>query len=109
MKAGVHEDMSFLEAFLRNLLMGEHNELKNRYMHIRWDKTAHSDEKQYIEQHIEDENSILKVLDTKDISSKTKNNIIRLFSWSYEIVSSACTLKNDLYDDFDEYFRRNPL
>ena len=27
--------MSFLETFLRNLLMGEHNELKNRYMHTR--------------------------------------------------------------------------
>ena len=38
-KNGVHEDMSFLEAFLRNLLMGEQNELKNRYMHIRWKET----------------------------------------------------------------------
>ena len=29
-KNGVYEDMSFLETFLRNLLMGEHNEIKNR-------------------------------------------------------------------------------
>ena len=29
-KKGVYEDMSFLETFLRNLLMGEHNEIKNR-------------------------------------------------------------------------------
>ena len=50
-KNGVYEDMSFLETFLRNLLMGEHNELKNRYMHIRWDETAHSTSKQHIEQH----------------------------------------------------------
>ncbi len=42
----------------------------------------HSDEKQHIEQHIEQhvasKNSILEVLDTKEISSKMKTNIIRL-------------------------------
>lgn len=37
-KNGVYEDLSFLETFLRNLIMGEKNELKNRYMHIRWNK-----------------------------------------------------------------------
>ena len=26
----------YLELFFRNLLMGEKNELKNRYLHIRW-------------------------------------------------------------------------
>ena len=26
----------YLELFLRNLLLGESNELKNRYMHVRW-------------------------------------------------------------------------
>ena len=77
-KNGVYEDMSFLEAFLRNLLMGEKNELKNRYMHIRWDKTTHSDSKQHIEQHIEGENSLLKTLDAKEISPKMKANIIKL-------------------------------
>lgn len=77
-KNGVNEDMSFLEAFLRNLLMGEQNELKNRYMHIRWDETTHSTGKQYIEQHIEGENSILALLDTKEVSSKMKGNILKL-------------------------------
>lgn len=81
-KNGVYEDMSFLEAFLRNLLMREKNELKNRYMHIRWDKTTHSDAKQHIEQHIEqrieDENSLWTILDTREISSKMKGNIIKL-------------------------------
>jgi fido (protein-threonine AMPylation protein) len=81
-KNGVYEDMSFLEAFLRNLLMGEKNELKNRYMHIRWDKTTHLGGKQHIEQHIgqhiEDKNSLLKVLDAKEISSKMKANILKL-------------------------------
>lgn len=89
-KNGVYEDMSFLEMFLRNLLMGEKNELKNQYMHIRWDETTHSDEKQDIQQHIEQhiqqdiqqhiegENDLLTLLDTKEVSSKMKNNILRL-------------------------------
>lgn len=34
---GIRETTEFLELFLRNLLLGEHNELKNRYMHIRWE------------------------------------------------------------------------
>ncbi len=79
--------MSFLETFLKNLLMGEHNELKNRYMHIRWEETTHSTSKQHIEQHIEQhigqhipkQNSILNLLDTKEISSKMKSNIIKLY------------------------------
>lgn len=77
-KNGVYEDMSFLEAFLRNLLMGEKNELKNRYMHIRWNETTLSDEKQHIEQHIEIEDSLLEMLDQKEISSKMKANIMKL-------------------------------
>ena len=39
-------------------------------MHIRWDKTTHSDGKQHIQQHIEGENSLLKTLDAKEISPK---------------------------------------
>ena len=34
LQKGVHETTEYLEAFLRNLLLGESNELKNRYLHI---------------------------------------------------------------------------
>lgn len=34
--AGVVRTTEYLEAFFRNLMMGEHNELKNRYLHIKW-------------------------------------------------------------------------
>lgn len=34
--AGVERTTEFLELFFRNLLMGEKNELKNRYLHVRW-------------------------------------------------------------------------
>ncbi len=33
---GVVADPQFLEAFFRNLLLGEDNELKNRFMHLDW-------------------------------------------------------------------------
>ena len=83
-KNGIYEDMSFLETFLRNLLMGENNELKNRYMHIRWDVTTHSDNKQHIkqhiEQHIENKNDILETLNSKEISSRTRDNIVKLYA-----------------------------
>ena len=35
LQKGIQENSEFLERFFRNLLMGEHNELKNRYCHIR--------------------------------------------------------------------------
>ena len=35
LQKGIHENPEFLERFFRNLLMGEQNELKNRYCHIR--------------------------------------------------------------------------
>ena len=33
---GIRETTEFVELFLRNLLLGETNELKDRYLHIRW-------------------------------------------------------------------------
>ena len=36
LQKGIHENPEFLERFFRNLLMAEHNELKNRYCHIRY-------------------------------------------------------------------------
>ena len=35
---GVEPTDEFLVLFLRNLLLGENNELKNRYLHIRWNE-----------------------------------------------------------------------
>ena len=38
--AGVERTTEYLELFFRNLLMGEKNELKNHYLHIRWKEMA---------------------------------------------------------------------
>ena len=35
LQKGIHENPEFLEKFFRNLLLGEHNELKIRFLHIR--------------------------------------------------------------------------
>ena len=79
---GIRETTEFLELFLRNLLLGESNELKNRYMHVRWkmqkqdiqgqkqDIQGQKQDMQKKEQHIE-------VPD--DVSNKTKQHIQVLF------------------------------
>ncbi len=41
---GIRETSEYLELFLRNLLLGENNELKNRYIHVRWQKQDHEEE-----------------------------------------------------------------
>lgn len=45
---GIQENFIYLERFFRNLLLGEHNELKNRYTHIRYnEEIAKSSEKKF--------------------------------------------------------------
>lgn len=79
LQKGIHETTVFLEKFLRNLLLGEDNELKNRYMHIDWqDKTTHSGIKQHIARHIEIEKDLLTLLNENKVTAKTKKNIISL-------------------------------
>nr|WP_295682622.1 hypothetical protein [uncultured Fibrobacter sp.] len=38
-RKGIQQEPEYLEKFFRNLLMGEHNELKNRYLHVDYKKT----------------------------------------------------------------------
>ena len=60
------------------ILMGEDNELKNRYLHIAWEGSVYSEEKQPIKQPIE-KNSPFIILEMKSVLSRTKANIIRLY------------------------------
>ena len=86
LSVGIHEDLSFLVNFLRNMLMGESYELKNRYLHIAWKESAYSNEEQPIKQPIKQlfwdagEISLSEILETKTVSSRTKANIIRLYN-----------------------------
>ena len=71
---GIRETTKYLELFLRNLLLGETNELKNRYTHIRW-----KDKKQDIDTSKQD----IEIPDS--VTNKTKQHIQRLFKeFEYE-------------------------
>ncbi len=79
---GIRETTEFVELFLRNLLLGETNELKNRYLHIRWkeEKQDIRDTKQDIQNAKQDiDRSGNHVEVTEDVSRKTKQHIQELF------------------------------
>lgn len=74
LKKNIHETTVYLEAFIRNLLLDEKNELKNRYLHINslFDakKQAIDGKKQAIE---------VRIAELK-LNVRTKNNIEKLYS-----------------------------
>ena len=72
---GIQATAKYLELFLRNLLAGENNELKNRYLHIQWNhkKQDIEDSKQDIGREKQD----IELPD--DLSQRTKKNILVLF------------------------------
>jgi hypothetical protein len=73
---GIRETTEYLELFLRNLLLGETNELKNRYTHIRWEKQKQDiDDKK---QDIDDKKQDIDIPDS--ITNKTKQHIQMLFN-----------------------------
>ncbi len=79
---GIRETTTFLELFLRNLLLGEQNELRNRHVHVRWEiiKQDIQNEKQDID--IEKQNIIEKKQDIKipkTVGNKTQKHIQDLF------------------------------
>lgn len=79
---GIRATTDYLELLLRNLLLGESNELKNRYMHIRWNmrKQDIRGAKQDIpgcKQDIEEKGQPIEVPDL--VSNKTRQHIQVLF------------------------------
>ena len=71
---GICETSEYLELFLRNLLLGENNEFKNRYTHVRWGKQDIQESKQDIGTQKQD-------IDISEaFSNKTKQHIRTLFS-----------------------------
>lgn len=62
---GIDRTSAYLELFLRNLLLGEDNELKNRYLHIRWNENNEADE-------------AIQISSTKGLSRKTAGHITKL-------------------------------
>lgn len=75
LQKGIYETTEYLEVFLRNLLLNEKNELRNRNLHI----SGFSDDKKVdIQDKKVDIESVLSEKGT-DFSSKTTAHIYRLF------------------------------
>lgn len=64
---GVEPTDEYLVLFLRNLLLGENNELKNRYLHIRWNEELSSQQNSVSSQESSQE---------KEISSQEKPELV---------------------------------
>ena len=78
----IRETTEFLELFLRNLLLGESNELKKRYLHVRWNRLKQDIEtkKQDIQsrkQDIQTEKQDIEI--PEGVTAKTKQHIQDLF------------------------------
>lgn len=70
----IHETTVYLEGFIRNLLLNENNELKNRYLHVDYQNMA-----------IHEKNiAIDKPIDKLKLNVQTKNNVKKL----YEVVGA---------------------
>ena len=88
LKDDIHETTIYLEKFIRNLLLDENNQLKNRYLHIRnlveAENPAVDDEKLAIDnrnQAIGDENQAIEMsIDESKFNIQTKNNIRILYN-----------------------------
>ena len=95
---GIHETTEYLVLFLRNLLLGEHHDLKNRYLHVCWDESREQIEirKQDIESEKQDigvEKQDIQegaycteerfpyelILEENNIKGKTRKNMLNLY------------------------------
>ena len=81
---GIHETTEYLEMFLRNLLLDEHNELSNRAMHISGkflddEKVDIGDEKSDIDDEKSDIEAKLSDIDD-EISKNLKNHVLKLYN-----------------------------
>lgn len=91
----VERTTEYLQLFFRNLLMGERNELRNRYLHIRWNKmlnndsVVNEDSVPYVVRHSSVENEKCSV-ETKQCSvqnEKSSVEIIRMVSENPKITA----------------------
>lgn len=84
LKRDIHETTAYLELFLRNLLLGEENELRNRYLHISgaFGKQDIDTRKQDIEQRKQDiqEFPFEDVLKSQGLREKSVGHVRELFA-----------------------------
>lgn len=80
LKLNIHETTTYLERFIRNLLLNENNELKNRYLHVNC--TFDSENIAIENENIAIENKNIAIderIDNIKFNIQTKNNIKKLY------------------------------
>ena len=80
---GIRETTEYLELFLRNLLLNEKNDLRNRYLHINWqpEKQDIQPEKQDIQPEKQDiQPKKQDIVIPESVGGKTKQHILSLFA-----------------------------
>ncbi len=84
---GIRETTEYLELFLRNLLLNEKNELKNRYLHIKWQEKQDIEViKQDIGTSKQDIGTVKQDIEIPEqVGNKTKKHIHKLYEeYGYE-------------------------
>ena len=89
MNAGIYMNTEYLERFFRNLLLGEHNELKNRYCHIRYtEQSAAGSEKKFGEKQKSSEKTSERILalvkENPRLSAKKLSELLGISSRAVE-------------------------
>ena len=95
LKAGVEENPVYLERFFRNLILGENNELKNRYTHIDYDE--------YIKKFGENDKSSVQNLPVNDKNLPVNLPVNKVQA---ELISFLKENPSYTYDDLAEKINR---
>ena len=70
MQKGIYMNTEYLEKFFRNILLGENNELKNRYTHIDYDE--------YIKKFGENDKTSVQIVENFGVNEKTSVQIVEI-------------------------------
>lgn len=89
MNKGIYMNTEYLEMFFRNLLLGEDNELKNRYCHIRYtEQAAAGSEKKFGEKQKSSEKTSERILallkENPRLSAKKLSELLGISSRAVE-------------------------
>ena len=87
----IYPQSEFLERFFRNMLLGETNELKNRFLHINYtEKSGIGDEKSGIG---DEKSGIEKIVNASRFNSPTKARILKLvYALKFDEIFGASTV-----------------
>lgn len=85
----IFETTEYLELFLKNLILNEDNDLKNRYLHIDWKEKVDIDTKKV---DIDDEKVDIQNI---GLTSKLKENVIKLYN---PLKKLECISRKDVVD-----------